>query len=232
MHSHLFENVEAWYLDFDYRGRVDTTFRPGFEAREGAQTLPQAPEDAASEADLKGDFSRTGAIGHSGSIQPTSRLQMDIKGADGETYAKGSAIRCARTSTRSTTRSSTSDPERDRHSEQPDAGLHFITFNPSSDDFAEPPRHGRRPAGRHRAATEARSRRRAEPAYSVRHRQNYPSHRAASQLPAGRASATRREGLPAAAAASSRRRPAVFAAADEVGAPSWVARETFGEGSA
>ena len=49
--SHLFENVEAWYLDFDYRGRVDTTFRPGFEAREGAQTLPQAPEDAASEAD-------------------------------------------------------------------------------------------------------------------------------------------------------------------------------------
>ena len=134
--SHLFEDLEAWYLDFDYRGRVDTTFRPGFEAREGAQTLSQAPEDAASEADLKGDFSRTGAIGHSGSIQPTSRLQMDIKGADGETYAKGSAIPLrADFNTLDNPFFWTSDPERDRHSEQPDAGLHFITFNPSSDDF-------------------------------------------------------------------------------------------------
>ncbi len=87
--SHLFENVEAWYLDFDYRDRVDTTFRPGFQAREGAQTLPQKPEDAASEDDLKGDFSRTGTIGHSGSIQPTSRLGMDTTGADGEVYAQG-----------------------------------------------------------------------------------------------------------------------------------------------
>lgn len=134
--SHLFENVEAWYLDFDYRDRVDTTFRPGFQAREGAQTLAQAPEDAASEDDLKGDFSRTGAIGHSGSIQPTSRLQMDISGADGEVYAKGSAIPLrADFNTLDNPFFWTSDPERDRHSEQPDAGLHFLSFNPSSDDF-------------------------------------------------------------------------------------------------
>ncbi|HEX7256284.1 MAG TPA: hypothetical protein VF236_10190 [Gaiellaceae bacterium] len=134
--SHLFENVEAWYLDFDFRERVDTTFRPGFRAREGAQTLRQAPEDAASEADLKGDFRRTGAIGHGGSIQPTSRLQMDIRGADGELYAKGSAIPLrADFNTLDNPFFWTGDPERDRHSEQPDAGLHFISFNPSSDDF-------------------------------------------------------------------------------------------------
>ena len=134
--SHLFENVEAWYLDFDYRGRVDTTFRPGFEAREGAQTLPQAPEDAASEDDLKGDFTRTGAIGHSGSIQPTSRLQMNITGADGVVYTKGSAIPLrADFNTLDNPFFWTASPERDRHSEQPEAGLHFITFNPSSDDF-------------------------------------------------------------------------------------------------
>ncbi|HEY7707639.1 MAG TPA: hypothetical protein VH968_10780 [Gaiellaceae bacterium] len=134
--SHLFENVEAWYLDFDYRERVDTTFRPGFQAREGAQTLPQAPEDAASQADLEADFAQHGSIGHSGSIQPTSRLQLDIRGADGELYTKGSAIPLrADFNTLDNPFFWSADPERDRQSEQPEAGLHFITFNPSSDDF-------------------------------------------------------------------------------------------------
>jgi hypothetical protein len=134
--SHLFENVEAWYLDFDFRERVDTTFRPGFQAREGAQTLRQAPEDAASQGDLEDDFRRLGAIGHSGSIQPTSRLQMDIRGADGELYPKGSAIPLrADFNTLDNPFFWTAAPGRDRHSEQPEAGLHFISFNPSSDDF-------------------------------------------------------------------------------------------------
>ena len=134
--SHLFENVEAWYLDFDYRDRVDTTFRPGFQAREGAQTLEQGPEEAASEAELKGDFEQHGAIGHSGSIQPTSRLQMDMRGADGELYAKGNAIPLrADFNTLDNPFFWTADPDGDGHSEEPDAGLHFITFNPSSDDF-------------------------------------------------------------------------------------------------
>ena len=134
--SHLFENVEAWYLDFDFRDRVDTTFRPGFNAREGAQTLRQAPADAASHDDVIGDFDRHGAIGHSASIQPTSRLQMDIRGEDGELYKKGSAIPLrADFNTLDNPFFWTADPERDRHSDQAEAGLHFITFNPSSDDF-------------------------------------------------------------------------------------------------
>jgi hypothetical protein len=134
--SHLFENVEAWYLDFDFRERVDTTFRPGFQAREGAQTLRQAPEDTASRADLEGDLKRFAAIGHSASIQPTSRLHMDIRGADGELYPKGSAIPLrADFNTLDNPFFWTADPDRDRHAEQPDPGLHFISFNPSSDDF-------------------------------------------------------------------------------------------------
>jgi hypothetical protein len=134
--SHLFENVEAWYLDFDFRERVDTTFRPGFKAREGAQTLRQAPEDAASREELERDFRRSGAIGHSGSIQPTSRLHMDVVGADGERYAKGTAIPLrADFNTLDNPFFWTAAPDRDGHSEQPEAGLHFISFNPSSDDF-------------------------------------------------------------------------------------------------
>jgi hypothetical protein len=134
--SHLFENVEAWYLDFDFRERVDTTFRPGFRAREGAQTLRQAPEDAASREELERDFRRSGAIGHSGSIQPTSRLHMDVRGADGELYRKGTAIPLrADFNTLDNPFFWTANPDRDGHAEQPEAGLHFISFNPSSDDF-------------------------------------------------------------------------------------------------
>jgi hypothetical protein len=134
--SHLFENVEAWYLDFDFRERVDTTFRPGFRAREGAQTLSQAPEHAASREELLGDFRRARAFGHSGSIQPTSRLHLDVRGEDGELYRKGTAIPLrADFNTLDNPFFWTIDPARDSHSEQPEPGLHFVSFNPSSDDF-------------------------------------------------------------------------------------------------
>ncbi len=134
--SHIFENLEAWYLDFDYRERVDTTFRPQLEAKEGAQTLPQPPRDAAGERDVRTDFRRFGAIGHGASIQPTSRLQMDVRGADGRLYRKGSAIPLrADFNTLDNPFFWTAEPKRDRFHEQPEAGVHFLTFNPSSDDF-------------------------------------------------------------------------------------------------
>jgi hypothetical protein len=134
--SHLFEDLEAWYLDFDFRDRVDTTFRPRFEAKEGAQTLPQRPEDSATDADVEGDFHRFGAIGHAASIQPSSRLQMDIRGADGRLYRKGNAVPLrADFNTLDNPFFWTADPDRDRFDAAPAAGLHFISFNPSSDDF-------------------------------------------------------------------------------------------------
>jgi hypothetical protein len=134
--SHLFEDLEAWYLDFDFRERVDTTFRPQLPADEGAQTLPQRPEDAAAEPDVEADFRRFGAIGHGASIQPTSRLQMDTRGADGRLYRKGRAIPLrADFNTLDNPFFWTADPEGDRFDERAAAGIHFVTFNPSSDDF-------------------------------------------------------------------------------------------------
>lgn len=135
--SHIYEGLEAWYLDFDFRERVDTTFRPRLEAKDGAQTLRQAPEDAAGEADVEADFRRFGAIGHGASIQPTSRLQMDIRGADGKLYRKGNAIPLrADFNTLDNPFFWTADPDRDRFDERAAAGVHFLTFNPSSDDFS------------------------------------------------------------------------------------------------
>jgi hypothetical protein len=134
--SHIFENLEAWYLDFDFRQRVDTTFRPRLKAKDGAQTLPQRPQDAAAEGDVASDFRRFGGIGHGASIQPTSRLQMDVRGADGRLYRKGSAIPLrADFNTLDNPFFWTSHPTRDRFEEQAAAGVHFLTFNPSSDDF-------------------------------------------------------------------------------------------------
>ena len=90
--SHIFENLEAWYLDFDHAERVATTFRPGLRVREGVQTVRQAPKDVADGASVARDFRREGAIGHSSALQTTSRLQEDVVGADGVRYPKGTAI--------------------------------------------------------------------------------------------------------------------------------------------
>ena len=40
--SHLFEDLEAWYLNFDFDERVATAFRPGQpDVRGGTLTVPQ-----------------------------------------------------------------------------------------------------------------------------------------------------------------------------------------------
>jgi hypothetical protein len=134
--SHLFEDLEAWYLDFDYRGRVDTTFRPEQKAKDGAQTLPQPPDQAVASPAVAEDFAKFGAIGHGSSIQPSSRLQLDVMGADGELYRKGHAIPLrADFNTLDNPFFWTAEPERDRFAAEAAAVLHFISFNPSSDDF-------------------------------------------------------------------------------------------------
>jgi hypothetical protein len=134
--SHLFENLEAWYLDFDFRERVDTTFRPQLRAREGAQTIPQDPEDIASTSGVAGDFRRFGAIGHSAAIQTTSRLARDIMGETGTLFRKGTAIpQRADFNTLDNPFFWSARPERDGQQEGPAAGIHFVSFNPTSDDF-------------------------------------------------------------------------------------------------
>ena len=38
--SHLNEDLENWYLNFDFQQRVDTAFRPNLDVQEGTQTVP------------------------------------------------------------------------------------------------------------------------------------------------------------------------------------------------
>jgi hypothetical protein len=134
--SHIHEDVEAWYINFDFRERVDTTFRPNIEAPPGTQTISQAPEDVVGVDEVTQDFRRLGRIGHSSSLQTTSRLQEDVRGRDGVLYQRGTAVpHRADFNTLDNPFFWSAHPERDGMGEGPAAGVHFVVFNPTSDDF-------------------------------------------------------------------------------------------------
>ena len=89
--SHIHEDVEAWYLNFDFDERVATAFRPNLNVKQDTQTVRQGPQDVSSAADVQSDYKSSGRIGHSAAIQTTSRLERDVH-AEGVVYPKGTAI--------------------------------------------------------------------------------------------------------------------------------------------
>jgi hypothetical protein len=135
--SHIFEDLEAWYLNFDFRERVATAFRPGQEdVREGTLTVPQRPTSIDTMRGVERDFRSQGRIGHSSAIQTSSRLQHDHVAADGTVYPRGTAIpQRADFNTLDNPFAWSSRPDVDAISPGARAGLHFVVFNPSSDDF-------------------------------------------------------------------------------------------------
>ncbi|HEX3226561.1 MAG TPA: hypothetical protein VHQ89_10730 [Gaiellaceae bacterium] len=135
--SHITEDLEAWYLNFDFDERVLTAFQPGMTSvKQGAQTVPQGPHQIATVAETEQKFKRTGRFGHSASIQFTSRLQRQMVGPDGTVYPKGTAIpQRADFNTLDNPFAFSSDHGKDRFNDTPAAGVHFVVFNPSGDDF-------------------------------------------------------------------------------------------------
>ena len=134
--SHISEDLEAWYLNFDFGERVVTAFAPGQKAKPNQQTVPQGPKDIHDAVQMRQTFDRTGRFGHSASIQPTSRLQQDHVGPDGALYPKGTAIpQRADFNTLDNPFFFSADPARDKWTKDPAAGVHFVVFNPTGDDF-------------------------------------------------------------------------------------------------
>jgi hypothetical protein len=134
--SHINEDLEAWYLNFDFGERVVTAFAPGQKAKPEQQTVPQGPHDIHDATQMRRTFERTGRFGHSASIQPTSRLQQDHVGPDGTVYPKGTAIpQRADFNTLDNPFFFSADPARDKWTKDPAAGVHFVVFNPTGDDF-------------------------------------------------------------------------------------------------
>ncbi len=87
--SHLREDVEAWYLNFDFDERVTTAFKPGLDVKQGTQTVPEGPRNVSSAADVRRGYRAAGRIGHSASIQPTSRLQRTLHRARRDGLCEG-----------------------------------------------------------------------------------------------------------------------------------------------
>jgi hypothetical protein len=132
--SHIHEDVEAWYLNFDFDERVATAFRPNLQVKEGTQTVHQGPEQVSSLRDVHKDYRSSGRIGHSAAIQTTSRLQSDTVAHDGTVYKKGTAIP-VRADFNTLDNPFAWSMKLDEIGALPAAGVHFVVFNPTGDDF-------------------------------------------------------------------------------------------------
>ena len=135
--SHIFEDLAAWYQTFDFQARVDTTFRPGLDVPPGRRPFPRARSDTQTAA--AGRARLRSAPAHRPQRVDPDRLAARSTTSSGRT-ARGTRrarrSRSAPTSTRWTTRSSgRPTPNATASEQQPAAGLHFVVFNPTSDDF-------------------------------------------------------------------------------------------------
>jgi hypothetical protein len=131
--SHIKEDVEAWYLNFDFDERVTTAFRPNLRVEQETQTVRQGPQDVSTTAEVHRDYRLSGRIGHSASIQTTSRLLQDVV-AEGVVYPKGTAIPI-RADFNTLDNPFAWSERADEVGDGPAAGVHFVVFNPTGDDF-------------------------------------------------------------------------------------------------
>ena len=134
--SHLSENLNAWYLNFEHRERAAAMFRPGIKVKPNAQTVRQSAADAETSAEVSADYARHRQIGHAGAVQSASRLQRDVVGRDGTVYRRGTAVpQRADFNTLDNPFTWSVHATRDRMAKKPAAGTHFVVFNPTADDF-------------------------------------------------------------------------------------------------
>jgi hypothetical protein len=134
--SHMYEDLEAWYGRYDFGERVATAFRPGLDVPRGTLTVSERRTSAYDPELIASGYRHTGVIGHSSAIQTASRLADDVRGADGTLYERGTAVpQRADFNTLDNPFAWSSQPERDGMRDGPSAGVHFVTFQPTSDDF-------------------------------------------------------------------------------------------------
>jgi hypothetical protein len=134
--SHLHEDLETWYSSFSYIRRVWATFRPGLDVADGTLTVPEGPLSIESEADVAYDAVNFRLVGHSGAIQPATRLTRGVVDNHGVHNPAGTAvIQRADFNTLDNPFFWSSRPGIDRMASHPAAGLHFVAFAATSDSF-------------------------------------------------------------------------------------------------
>jgi hypothetical protein len=135
--SHILEDLDAWYGATPQQ-RAGFAFRPQVEASvtDKTITLPEGRTHVASHARVESEFSRYGFIGHSSSMQPSSRLPSPVVDNYGTMYPTGTALsQRADFNTLDNPFAYSSDPVIDHLVTNPAAGLHFVVFMPTSSSF-------------------------------------------------------------------------------------------------
>jgi hypothetical protein len=133
--SHLYLDLAGWY-SVGIKGRVHAAFDTSVKVPSPTQVVPEGPAQVKSEAQVSDDLQKNGAVGHSESLQPATRLSAALTDNYGNSYAAGTPI-----PQRSDFDSLdnpffyTADQAGDGFSSAPAASLHFVVFSPTSDAF-------------------------------------------------------------------------------------------------
>ena len=134
--SHLYLDLENWYTNFSFTDRVWATFTPNLDAPDGTMTVPEGAEDVATMNAIQADVSLHGFTGHSAAMQPETRLPADTRDNYGTVYPAGTAlIQRPDFDTLDSPFAWTSQPFRDRWSEHPSAGVHFVAYAATTNTF-------------------------------------------------------------------------------------------------
>jgi hypothetical protein len=174
--SHLHEDLDTWYARFSYLRRAWAAFRPGLAVPDGTLILPEGPGEIQDLPTVVAEAHDKGLVGHSGSLQPATRLADPVTGNDGVRYPSGTAlIQRADFNTLDNPFFWSARPEHDEMAKHAAPGLHFVAFSATSELFhrARLAMDGRYSAGR---TTPFRARAEEQGLNSVlrtTHRQNY-----------------------------------------------------------
>ena len=134
--SHLHEDLETWYARFSYLRRAWAAFRPGLAVPDGTLTLPEGPGEIQDLPTVVAEAQDKGLVGHSGSLQPATRLADAVAGNDGRRYPSGTAlIQRADFNTLDNPFFWSSRPTHDEMAKGAAPGLHFVAFSATSELF-------------------------------------------------------------------------------------------------
>ena len=139
--SHLFEDVERWYIEHNFIHRVwaaTDLSRAAEFVPEGTQTLPVGPADVQTLEDVVrfATDEENGLVGHSASMQPVNRLPAPVRDNYGTPHGRGTALlQRVDFNTLDNPFFWTSRPKVDRYRRNAAAGVHFLSFAPTSDLF-------------------------------------------------------------------------------------------------
>nr|QIZ01594.1 hypothetical protein HEP87_18365 [Streptomyces sp. S1D4-11] len=135
--SHLFQDLVTWYeRNFpQYADRVQAMLQPGLSPAPAPGTLALQPPGQ-SEAEVAQGVQRYHAYGHTGSMSKVDSTTSSTTSNYGKAYPAGTTIPVRGDfDTLDNPFHYTSDPTADRYSKKPAAGLHFISFQPTTAMF-------------------------------------------------------------------------------------------------